>query len=331
MNLISIIVPVYNVDKYLYDCINSIVNQTYSNLEIILVDDGSTDKSAAICDEFSNKDSRIKVIHKKNQGVAIARNVGLDAAHGEYIGFVDSDDVIKVDMYEFLLNNLLDNDTDISICGIEKVDENLKTLSFMNPDTSFNKVFSKNDAMDSLCENRVINFSFVDKIFKRDLFKNLRFRENILFEDMDLMYKIIDRADKIFYSSNPKYFYRIHFGSIIHKDFSIKRLDSIYVYKEFLVFIKNSYPNLLDKAKCYFLELCFINLFEILESKSKKFNNEKNKLIVTIKKVYKDVKSSIYFNKKLKLKVFLLNINAKLYLYFYKLFLTFKNTKLRRS
>ena len=121
MPKISVIVPVYNVEKYLRKCIESILNQTFREFELILVDDGSTDSSGKICDEYALKDSRIKVIHKENGGASSARNAGLDVAKGEYIGFVDSDDWIEMDMYGELYRLIKENNTDISVCGINNI------------------------------------------------------------------------------------------------------------------------------------------------------------------------------------------------------------------
>ena len=117
MYLISIIVPVYNVESYLKKCLESIINQTYKNIEIILIDDGSTDSSGKICDDYANKDKRIKVIHKQNGGVSDARNTALDICRGDYIGFIDSDDYIELDMYETLLKFLLNNNLDVAMCS----------------------------------------------------------------------------------------------------------------------------------------------------------------------------------------------------------------------
>ena len=124
-NLISIIVPIYNVEKYLNQCIQSIVKQTYKNLEIILIDDGSTDKSPELCDEWATNDKRIKVIHQKNQGAAMAKNQGLESATGELIAFVDSDDCIKIDMYERLYKLLKEKQCDIVECGYQCFENNI--------------------------------------------------------------------------------------------------------------------------------------------------------------------------------------------------------------
>lgn len=180
--LISVIVPVYNVEKYLPRCIDSILNQTYKNLEIILVDDGSPDNCPAICDEYAQKDSRIKVIHKANGGVSSARNVGLDVATGEYIGFVDSDDWIEPDMYEFLFMRATDYNVDISRCAsvweygkgrCEEIltdNENENMFLLDGEDLILDLV---NGAWD---EGVVWN-----KLYKKEIVKNVRFREDIAF------------------------------------------------------------------------------------------------------------------------------------------------------
>lgn len=124
--MISVIIPVYNVEEYLERCVNSVLKQTYNDLEIILVDDGSTDNSGKICDELKNKDDRIIVIHKENQGLSASRNIGIEKATGEYITFVDSDDYILEDMYETLYKNLIRNDADISMCKYQYVKEQQK-------------------------------------------------------------------------------------------------------------------------------------------------------------------------------------------------------------
>ena len=128
-NLISVIVPVYNIEAYLRKCIDSILAQTYTNLEIILVDDGSTDNSGEICNEYAAKDARIRVIHKGNGGLSSARNTGIDIATGKYIGFVDSDDYLAPDMYEKLLGAIVNNHADISVCNVHHVDENEELIS----------------------------------------------------------------------------------------------------------------------------------------------------------------------------------------------------------
>lgn len=322
--LISVIVPVFNVEKYLCKCIDSILNQTYKNLEIILIDDGSTDKSGTICDTYTKKDSRIKVIHQNNEGLSAARNAGLDIAKGDYISFIDSDDFIDPDMFDVLLCNLEKNKADICACGFKKVYNDTDSSNSLNKFLEYNKTFSRHEAMESLCENKIINFSVNDKLFKKSLFNDLRFTEGIIFEDMDLVYKLIDKSNKIFFICEPKYNYRIRQGSILHGNFSTKKMELISVYKQFLGFISKKYPDLLNKAKCYFLELCLINLFDVLGS-NEKFEKEKNELIILALKTYKEVKNSEFLSEKLKFKILALKVNAKFYYYLYSLFLKIKS------
>jgi glycosyltransferase involved in cell wall biosynthesis len=236
---ISIIVPVYNVEKYIHECINSILQQSFTDIEVILVDDGSTDSSGRICDEYALKDERIKVIHKKNGGLSSARNAGIDAAIGEYIGFVDSDDWIDREMYQQLYANMLRYHAQISACR----------LYMMNIDDDFpdvsngeEMVFSKTEAMEELISNQKLTFSSCNKLFSRVLFQQLRYREGIILEDMDLSYKLVNNAQKIVYTTKPLYFYRYNNASILRGNFSAKRVDEYHVKKEMYEFYKQQYP-----------------------------------------------------------------------------------------
>ena len=162
--MISIIVPVYNVDKYIERCIQSIINQTYKNLEIILIDDGSTDKSGAICDKYSKIDNRINVIHKKNGGLSEARNVGLDIARGDYIGFVDSDDYIHPQMYELLYKNLIGTSADISIIKHIRKEEELGL-----GDINSKKVYSNLEAIENILKkDSGIFIASCNKLYKKE-------------------------------------------------------------------------------------------------------------------------------------------------------------------
>ena len=178
--LISVIVPIYKVEKYLHKCIDSILAQTYTNLEIILVDDGSPDNCGKICDEYAAKDSRIKVIHQPNGGLSAARNAGLDIATGDYIGFVDSDDYIAPDMYEKLYNALVKNDADMAICDYQRFGNELP-YDEMSLTT---EVITGLQAMEK--QNTVINCSFVvawSKLYKSFIFSNVRFPVGKINED----------------------------------------------------------------------------------------------------------------------------------------------------
>ena len=209
--LISIIVPIYNIAEYASECIQSLINQTYKNIEIILVDDGSTDHSPAICDEFAEQDERIKVIHKRNGGLSDARNAGLDVATGEYIGFVDGDDWVDEDMYETLYHLIYEHQADISICTHYTELPNRTKVKYKSKKT---KIFSSQKAIATLIEDKIIQNYIWEKLFKRELFTELRFPVGWSFEDIALCYKIFHKARKIVLLQTPKYHYRTRPGSI---------------------------------------------------------------------------------------------------------------------
>ena len=213
---ISVIVPVYNVEKYLPRCIDSILNQTYKNLEIILVDDGSPDNCPAICDEYTQRDSRIKVIHKENGGVSSARNAGLDVATGEYIGFVDSDDWIATNMYEFLINSLTEQKADISICNFHSVDINGNSYNNVQ---YFGGIFFQDEILnkylsDSLCTPCVFN-----KLFNAQTIGGIRFDlSKKIGEDFLFNYFVFKNAKKIVTVEDLLYYYSVdRCDSAIHK------------------------------------------------------------------------------------------------------------------
>ena len=211
--LITVIVPVYNVEKYLDKCVESIVNQTYKNLEIILVDDGSPDNCPAMCDEWAKKDSRIKVIHKANGGVSSARNAGLDTAQGEYIGFVDSDDYIKENMYEILLKSFCENNIELSVCGLVCYG---KAVSIDK-----NKIIKKDDALTMLFD--IKNYPYFEgyvwnKLFKSDIIKKnkLRFDENIdMSEDTLFNFMYLKYVSKVSIVKGECYQYNYRYDSVM--------------------------------------------------------------------------------------------------------------------
>ena len=196
---LSIIVPVYKVEKQLEQCIRSILNQSFTNFELILVDDGSPDKCGEICDEYEKKDKRIKVIHKKNGGLSDARNAGLDIAKGKYIGFVDSDDIIHPEMYERMYNFINKYNVDIVQCKFKKFKsiEDINKLSNIN-NTNIEYYTSKEAIMDMI-DNNKINVNTWNKLYKRELFENERFPKGKIHEDEFLTYKLIYKSNKVAY------------------------------------------------------------------------------------------------------------------------------------
>lgn len=248
--LISIIVPVYNVEKYLEKCILSLCSQTYKNIEILLIDDGSTDKSKKICDDLKKKDERIRVVHKKNQGLSSARNEGIKLASGQFLAFVDSDDYVENDMIELLYKNMEKYNAEISACGYIMVYNERNVLISNNNDVV---VYKKIEALEKMFLKNDIGMIFCNKLFKKDLFKNVEFPLYKNFEDINTMYKIINKADKIVYDPSPKYYYLQRNDSINGRNFKDKKFnDKIYdLYDatcEVYEFIKKCYPEILYNA-----------------------------------------------------------------------------------
>lgn len=225
--MISIIVPIYRVEKYLKECVDSILAQTYKNFELILVDDGSPDNCPAICDGYAKQDDRVVVVHKKNGGLSDARNAGLDIAKGEYIGFVDSDDYISPIMYETLMNRIISDQSDIVICEYICVDESGEII---DNNKSHRKIQSRcylqNDFITEIAVLYGDNYLIAwDKLYRKEIFNSLRFPIGKLHEDAFTFHHIIEKCGKISYIRDRLYYYRIREGSIMTKKFDVRRLD----------------------------------------------------------------------------------------------------------
>ena len=217
--LISVIVPVYNVEKYLEACINSILCQTYKNIEIILVDDGATDRSGKICDLYLKKDSRIKVIHKENGGLSDARNYGMKAATGECLVFVDSDDIVSADYVLHLYQLCKVNKTEIAVCQFCHC-TNQSNAKFTLCQTQ--KVYSSKAAIINMLYQKDILVSVGSKIFRRKIFDQTEFPVGLLFEDSAVMYRLFEKAKSIVVSDAKLYGYVHRNDSITTKKFSKK-------------------------------------------------------------------------------------------------------------
>lgn len=225
MDKLSIVVPIYNMEKYLKKCVDSILAQTYANLEIILVDDGSTDSCGEICDEYAEKDGRIRVIHKENGGLSDARNAGIEAATGEYMGFVDSDDYIVRDMYMALHDALVRNSASIAVCGYEKI----------YPNKQAKKITVEEEFCASgkeILNKRLLNeWEFwviaCNKLYKRYLFDSVRYPKSKRNEDSFVVHELFFKADRIVCIKDICYCYIQTPGSIIRQDYSIKNLDDL--------------------------------------------------------------------------------------------------------
>lgn len=236
--LISVIVPVYNCEMYLNQCVESIINQTYSNLEIVLVDDGSTDDSGKICDEYSEKDHRVVVLHTVNGGAASARNKGLNVAKGEYITFVDSDDWIESDMYHSMLELLKNNSADVAKVGFIKEYENNSSIVLGN---EYDGIYLKDEAVKKFLyhENEFCGGVW-DKLYKRELFDNVRFPEKLITEDYYVNALIYANLNRIAVSSKAYYHYRMQENSVCHQPVNSHTFDEIETAKKLIDYYKEN-------------------------------------------------------------------------------------------
>ena len=257
--LITIIVPVYNIENYLHQCIDSLLAQTYSNLEIILVDDGSKDNSGKICDDYAFVDSRIRVIHKSNGGLSDARNIGLSLAMGEYIGFVDSDDWIDPDMYELLLNSAIETGSYITVCGYyrEYVNQKLECCSKK-------KVYTQEEALSKLLVNIELQSHAVTKLYRKFLWDNIEFPVGKFYEDVLTTYKLFLRTNSVSVIDKCCYHYRQRIGSITN-NFECKKenlLEAVYRYKSELA-LYSKYKSEIDFR---ILQVKYTLLWELMMS-----------------------------------------------------------------
>lgn len=264
--LISIIIPVYNVENYLERCIQSVIKQTYSEIEIILVNDGSTDDSGDICDYYMNIDKRINVIHKNNGGLSDARNSGLDFAKGKYITFVDSDDCIRSDYIEYLYKLLRKNSAQISICQYVKFYDSEPIIIREKEKI---RVWNKEEAICNLLYQRGVEMSAWGKLYHKNLFNTIRFPKGKLHEDVAVMYRIFDLAEIVVCSSCKKYFYFQRTNSIVNVEFSPNRMDYIFFTRKCIKFISLKYPCMYNAAVSRHFSACFQLLLSASKNRNK--------------------------------------------------------------
>lgn len=255
--LISVIVPVYNVEHYLNRCVDSILAQTYSDLEILLVDDGSTDNSGAICDAYARQDARVQVIHKKNGGLSDARNCGIEHAKGRYFCFVDSDDGIAPQMIEVLYRELLENAADISAVGWKAFDT--EAFPSIEEQEASSKILQPKEAIRQiLCSEELGDFAW-NKLYKCSLFQEIQYPYGRMMEDQGTTYKLLDKCQGVAYCPVPLYFYYQRPGSILHKRTLKFYEDKWDMGCQRYQYIREKYPDMLenDAAMMKIVEHCY--------------------------------------------------------------------------
>lgn len=246
-DLISLIIPVYNVEKYIRECIDSVICQSYKNIEIIIVDDGSRDNSGKICDKYAENDRRIQVIHKKNEGVSKARNVGIEMAKGKYISFVDADDIINKEYVKTLYNLCKGENADISICGTEDFDCSGKIFS---KSLRYKNNLNSEEGLKELLNEKYYTCVVWAKMYKRELFNDIAFNESTkIAEDLEIIYKLIAKSKKISIdTSKIMYYYRDRDDSATAAEYNKDWEKEIKICEEILNFIKKEYPQLVNYA-----------------------------------------------------------------------------------
>jgi len=255
--MVSVIIPVYNAEKYLVQAIESVISQTYTDWEIILVDDGSTDSSGKICENYAGRTSKIKVIHKKNGGLSSARNTAITKAKGNYFLFLDADDILATTTLEILSYCVKEKECDIACGNLKNFTSSYKlylsrlfipAASITTNPNNFIKTLKPFEALRNILYQKKINNSVCGKLFASKLFKNIQFREGINYEDLDIISPLFVNATKIGYINIPIYFYRQHPESYVHT-FSLKRADVLDVTQRLTYFIESKCPKLLPAAR----------------------------------------------------------------------------------
>lgn len=312
-DLVSVVIPVYNVEQYVKNCVNSVIKQTYNKLEIILVDDGSTDSSGKICNELALRDSRIKVLHKVNGGLSDARNFGIKRATGSFITFIDSDDIVSANLIAHLMGIIKEYKADISICNpVHIFSKQGENYQFKNP-----------SKIESLTSTQALNMMFYQKdflvsawgkLYKRSFFNNMEFPVGMLFEDIAIMYKLFYRAKRIVYSDAQYYGYCHRENSITTNAFSPRDLDILKICDALLIFA-NEHPEFEKSVQCYVVNANFriyLNAprtqeYEDIIFKCKKYISNNAHSVLKDKNVRNKLKVAItifLINKKLLMKIY---------------------------
>lgn len=271
--LISIIVPVYNAENYLRKCVASICAQTYQNLEILLIDDGSSDGSGALCETLALDDPRILVIHKENGGAASARNAGLDAMHGDYVGFVDADDWIAPEMYEILLQRMIVENAQISCCGAAIVEGEAIT-GYFNANLNDHITVGGTDAQLELIHNSRITNVLWDKLYAAEIFDGLRQKTDAYMDDLAVQHLCIAKAARVTYTAQPFYYWYQSENSVTRGHFSLRFFEWITSTEERLAFYQEHFPACVPEAYNQYISLC-MDMLLITEKKPEWKENNK--------------------------------------------------------
>ncbi len=289
-SLVTVIIPVYNVEDYLKKCIESVLSQTYKNLEVFLVDDGSTDNCPQICDKFASKDSRVIVIHKKNEGQGVARNVALDKCKGEYIAFVDSDDLIKPNMIEAMVGAIERNNADIALCGIA-VNNGIKLHD--EPVFSNEVCWNTEQLMKEYVTTPNVHTGPCNKVYKKALFDNIRFPKFTANEDAYIMHSVLGRCKKAVHIGECMYIQNIRPNSTEQSSFSERKLALLDCAQSLSDYYKSNFPDLYKFVAYKKINDSAVLMSAIIEADYKKYKDIYDSIYAQMKNDYLELSKTI--------------------------------------
>ena len=307
---ISIIIPVYNVENYLSRCMESVLNQTFKDYEIILIDDGSTDGSSIICKNYVEKDNRIRYMDQENQGLGKTRNIGIEAANGNYILFIDSDDYISENMLEILFDNILSSGADIASCGIYNVYKSkcIPQYSEIERFTCQNE-----EAFRLLLIGEKIPGSSCNKLIKAEVLRQVRYPEGILYEDVAFHTALMQNVKKFHVDTTPLYYYVHRENSITTRKFDTDAMMFIYAYEDTLRVIEQKYPAILPEARFKLIWAYFAILDRMLQEDRYWKIREYKQVRQYLKRNTIRIMRNPYFHKARKIGAIALLLNVRLY------------------
>ncbi|MCU6747790.1 MULTISPECIES: glycosyltransferase family 2 protein [Lachnospiraceae] len=306
---ISVIVPVYKVEPYLHKCVDSILEQSFSDIQVILVDDGSPDSCGDICEEYAQKDTRVQVVHKENGGLSDARNAGIAYTEGNYVIFLDSDDYIERDMLEYLYTNIKTADADMATCGIYEVYKDRIEAQEETPGF----VCTGEEAFRCILQGHTIRGEIWNKLIKKECMEDLRFPKGRLYEDIYYTVDLMQRIKKVAVGTKPKYYYLHREDSITGRAYRPQLFDIIDGYTKNYQVVKKAFPSLEREAQCLWIWSRFIVLDKmLLEEEYKKLDGYKE-LKRFIKRHLFVIMKNPYFQKKRKLSAWILFLNIGVY------------------
>lgn len=289
-SLVTVIIPVYNVEDYLKKCIESVLSQTYKNLEVFLIDDGSTDNCPQICDEYASKDSRVIAIHKKNAGQGVARNVALDKCKGEYIAFVDSDDLIKPDMIEAMVGAIERNNADIALCGIA-VNNGIKLHD--EPVFSNEVCWNTEQLMKEYVTTPYVSTVIWNKIYKKMLFDGIRFPNFRANEDAYVLHRVLGRCKKAVHIGECMYIQNIRPNSTEQSPFSEKKLALLDCAQNRIDYYKSYFPDLYKFVAYKKINDSAVLMSSIIEADYKKYKDTYDSIYSQMKNDYFELSKTI--------------------------------------